>query len=466
MIRALRTLISYTTSLVIALFLAVIIWGVAVQESDVNQRRLIEIPVQLVGLPPDSEIENVPTMVQIQVEGPTSLVDDLSGRDFSAVLDVTESPAGDSTLPLLVEHNDELNQQLITTLFQVPETVEITIERIITKEIEVRVDVTGSVPRGYEIGNVFTDPVTIQITGGSSRVGQIDHARAEIFLDNPQEDASFSRRLSFLSATGEFLSVSGLDITTRDVQIAVEINQLTGFVAKPIIVRWEGSPPQGYRLLDVKVEPDNVLVTGRPNQLELLQLLPTETIDVTGFRETAIIQAVLEVPDGIEIVELEPIFVTFEIEPIITTDLIRTQPEISGLAEGFTTTLDVEEIDVFLGGPFDKIQSLTPNDVRVTLDLSGLDIGTHSVEPLADVFVSEVEVRSLQPPFVTVNITRIMTMTDDITGTIPLTETSLVPLPTLLSTVSTTSIYASIIVVPVALIPAGINLKKSKSKHT
>lgn len=462
MIQALRTLISYTASLIIALVLAVIIWGVAVQENDVNQRRLIDIPVQLIGLPPDSEIENAPRIVQIQVEGPTSRVDGLSGNDFSAVLDVTESPAGASTLPIIVTHNDALNAQLITTLFQIPETVEVTIERIITKEVQVVVDVTGSVPLGYETGTVFIDPPTIQITGRASRVEQIDQARAEVFLDDPQEDASFARRASFFSANGEQVSVSGLDVTSRDIQITVAVNQLTGFAAKPIIVRWEGSPPQGYRLLDVKVEPDNLLVTGRPNQLELLQHLPTEVIDVTGLRETAIIQAVLEVPDGIEIVDLEPIFVTFEIEPIVTTDLITVEPEISGLSEGLTTTLDIEEIDVFLGGPFDKIQSLTTNDVRVTLDLFGLDVGMHTIEPVADVFVSDVEVRSLQPPVVTINITRVMTMTEEITGTETLTETSLVPLP-LTQVVSSSPLLTMMMVsAPVAAIPAGIALTRIK----
>ena len=66
-----------------------------------------------------------------------------------------------------------------------------------------------------------------------------------------------------------------------------------------------------------------------------------------------------------------------------------------------------------------------PLDVRVTLDLLNLEIGTYSLEPLVSISVNDVTERSIQPATITVIITEAMTTTEGITGTLPVTETSL-----------------------------------------
>ena len=212
-------------------------------------------------------------------------------------------------------------------------------------------------------------------------------------------------------------------MSTEQVVVTVPVDQLAGFAAKPIVVNWQGDPAQGYRLLDVSVEPDSVLVTGSPELLDRLARVQTEPIDISGLRESRTMQVALDLPPGIELDEVRPVFVEIEIEPILTSSVIRKTPEIRALPEGLTVTLDVDEVRVFLFGPLDKLDSLLEDDVRVTVDLFGLDIGEHSLEPDADVFVSEIEVRSIQPPQVTVILTHTLTETEELTTTAELGAT-------------------------------------------
>jgi len=421
MIRLVKSLAANVATLLLSFILAAGIWVVAVREADpVDQRRLDDIPVQVIARPPDSAVSGIPDTVEVQVEGPTSIVSTLTIADFTAEVDLSGVSPGVTEVPVNIRHGEEL----VEIVWQSEERIAVQVEPIISRDVPVRVEVRGNAARGYELGELFLDPAEIVVTGVASRVESLAEARVTAFLDSPQQDVTLTRRPVFNDRQGNIVSVNNLDLSADEVQVTIPVNQLAGFAAKPIIVDWEGDPAQGYRLLDVNVEPDSVLVTGPPGLLESLSRIRTEPIDITGLRESVTQTVALALPAGIELDEVQPVLVEIVIEPILTSHVIRKTPEIRALAEGLTVTVGVDEVRVFLFGPLDKLDSLVEDDVRVTLDLFGLEVGTHGVELDADVFVGDVEVRSVQPPELTVNITRTLTTTEGLTATQSVTETS------------------------------------------
>jgi hypothetical protein len=122
-------------------------------------------------------------------------------------------------------------------------------------------------------------------------------------------------------------------------------------------------------------------------------------------------------------VDVQPIIVTVEIEPILTSDVVRRLVEVRALGEGLEAIVDPEQVRVFLFGPLSVLDSLAEDDIRVTVDLLNLITGTYVLEPFVSVSAEEIEVRSTQPAVVTVIITRVVTVTKVITGTESLTET-------------------------------------------
>jgi hypothetical protein len=144
---------------------------------------------------------------------------------------------------------------------------------------------------------------------------------------------------------------------------------------------------------------------------------------------TETLQVALDLPDEVMLEDPQPIIVTVEIGPILTSDVVQKAVEVRGLAEGLDAILEPEEVRVFLFGPLPALESLSEDDVRVTLDLLNLEIGTYNLEPLVSISVNDVTERSIQPATITVIITEAMTTTNGITGTLPLTETSLLNPP-------------------------------------
>lgn len=452
--RLVKSLAANVATLSLALILASVIWGIAVRANDPVNELQLRLPVEVVGRPADSSVTIAPSLIEVIVEGPASVLDGLTSNDFSAEIDLTDFGSGQATVPVQIRHNVES----IEIAFQLPEEVSVQVERIISREIPVRVEVRGEAARGYVLGEPFVDPAVIQVTGSASRVESLSEARVTVFLDNPQQDSVVPRRPVFYDRQGNIVGINSLELSAEEVVVTVPVDQLAGYAAKPIIVDWQGEPAPGYRLLDVRVEPDSVLLTGSPASLDALSRVRTEPVDVTGLRESVTLSVALDLPEGLQLDDLQPIIVQIEIEPILTSSVISKRPEIRALGEGLTVTLDVDEVRVFLFGPLDKLDSLVDEDVRVTLDLFGLEAGTHSLEPDADVFVSDVEVRSIQPPQLTVNITDAVTVTNNITPTSTPAATSSTS-----SGVTSGSALASLLMLlaaPASLVPIALVLTR------
>lgn len=402
-----RSLLSGLTTLLLAFILAVVIWATAVRVSDPVEARTLEVPVSIVGKEADAEVLSTPPeSVLINLQGPVSALDQLTPADFSATIDLSEVPYGEIEVPIQVEGGGEL----VDILSVFPETAELQLEQIVTREIPVDLQIRGEVARGHRITDTRVEPESIQVTGPADRVDQIAESRVIIFLDNEREDISELRRPTFYDMRGDVASTVGLTLNPREVEVIVPVQELAGFAEKPITVDWVGEPAPGYRLLDVKVEPSSVQVTGAPGILEGLRL-QTEPIDITGLDETTSQEMALDLPEGVGLVELQPILVTIEIEPILTSSVVQRPVEVRALEEGLEAILDPEEVRVFLFGPLPTLDSLEENDVRVTVDLLNLITGTHVVEPFVSVSADAVEVRSTQPAQISVIISGTVTDT-------------------------------------------------------
>jgi YbbR domain-containing protein len=70
-----------------------------------------------------------------------------------------------------------------------------------------------------------------------------------------------------------------------------------------------------------------------------------------------------------------------------------------------------QTVDVIISGPLPVLDALTPQDVIVTVDVTGLELGTHQLVPAVDVLVGNVLVESILPGTIEVVISPPITPT-------------------------------------------------------
>lgn len=420
-----RTIMSYLGSFLLALVLASIIWLNATQVQDPITTQFLQLDVNFDGQTEDSiRVSPEKQSVQLRIEGPQSTVNNASIADFRAFVDLTETPYGEIvSIPIeITAANTDLE------ISPIPGQVDVLLEQQVSREIPVELDIRGEVARGHAQGTAAIIPASITVSGRAKLVEQLDFALATVFLNDVLETTTGEHRPIFYDAQGRVASTADLSLSTEEVQVTVPVVESDGFADKLITVDWVGYPAPGYRLLSVSVDPPSVLVKGLPASINALTRLQTEPIDITGLTDTFTQQATLDLPTGVRLDQVEEIFVTIEIEPILSTDTRERDVEILGLREGMEATVEPKEVRVVLFGPLPLLDTLVADDVRVTVDAFDLISGTHRLQPIVDLPERGVEVRSIRPETIRVTITQTLTQTitntNGLTGTLPLTETN------------------------------------------
>lgn len=430
MIRASRFVLENLFTLLISLALAILIWTSAVQEEDPIQREFLPIPVNFVGQVDGSLLETPENpesqSVQVIFEGPASIVTQLTADDFSATVDLSLVVFGEDTaVPITVQpKNSE-----VSLLSQSPEQITVRVEQIVTQEVPVLLDVRGEVARGHTQGDPLLNPETITVAGPASVVTAFDFARVTVFLSDDRQTFFDTPQPIFYDKQGRVASVRELTLSAEQVEVTIPINQSAGFGDKIITADLVGVPAPGYRILSVVVQPPSVLVRGTPDQVNDLTSVSTEQIDITGLTESIRQQVALALPVGVELDEAVEIFVDIEIEPFRSTSSVQRPLELQGLGEELEAVVDPAEVRVILFGPLPVLDALQDTEVLVTVDLFGLDVGVYTLEPSVTLPDRGIELRSVQPAQVTVEITNAITITAGVTESIG-TAVPTLPAPT------------------------------------
>ena len=408
-----RSFLSKFTIFILSLLLAILIWIIASQENDPALLQSFPLPVDIVGQTEDSNLDISTETIIVVVEAASSVMQTLEPDDFSAVIDLRDVIVGEEiALPVTV--NTKTSGVSINSYS--PETVDVLLEQLVTKDVPVVLDIRGSVARGHTQGDPLIDPATITVVGTAEQVEPLDAARVTVFLNNVRDTFTSTPFPVFYDRQGQIASVSGLDkVSAESVAVTIPVEESADFAEKIIDVDWSGSPADGYRLLSINVEPPSALLQGSPSQLNALTQLSTEPIDITGLTETFVQPVTLELPTGITLDAVQGYTVTVEIEPIFTTAVYNRPIEFQGVEEGMDAIATPEEARVVLFGPLPILDSLTEDEVHVAVDAFGLVTGTYSLEPVITFPERGLELRSIQPPLITVEITP--TMTNTITNT-------------------------------------------------
>ncbi|UCC75690.1 MAG: hypothetical protein JSW37_09235 [Anaerolineales bacterium] len=407
--RVWREVISNLSSALLALFLAVVVWVVAVYEKAPPRTDVFPtvIPIQILDLAQDLVIASpVPTAARITVRALADTWEQLDTADFEATIDLLGQEAGDHEVPVTVT----TLRQGVSILNVEPDRVTVGLQELAERMIRVRVRVLdeGSIPLGYEFQLPVTTPGQVTVSGPKESVEQVAEAVVDVSLRNARDTVVSQERPVLLDA--EQNRIQDLAMTPATVTVTVVVERQVGYRDVTVRATTEGSPAPGYWISNITAKPALVTVYGDPAEIEALPgFLDAEATNVEGATSDVTARVALELPSGVlvfgEGAGEQGVLVEISIQPLLGGQTIRSELELRNLAFGFVATASPTAVDVILSGPLPALQELQPGDVQVILDLAGLRIGVHTVTP--QVVLPEglgLEVKSIVPDIVEVTI--------------------------------------------------------------
>ena len=383
----------------LALVLGLSVWVSAVTSADPNEVRIYPdpIPLEIVGNDPSLIItSNIPPEIEITLRAPRSVWERLTAQEGSvqATLDLSGLGAG--------EHHVDIQVRVLVRPYQIvladPETVTVMLEPNATRSLHLDLTINGLPAIGYQAGDVTLNPTEVVISGPESIVNQATHARVFVNLDGARENIEQSNSIQIVDENKTI--IRGLTITPETVQVTVPVSQQGGFRDVAVKVVVTGQIAAGYRLENISVFPPVVTVFSADSELvnSLPGILETQPLDLQDANEGITTRLALSLPENVTLVGAQTVQVTVGISPIQTSLTLLNQPiNVIGLTEGLSVQAFPQNVDVIISGPLPILDALTPQDVIVTVDVTGLGLGTHQLVPVVDVLVDNVLVESILP---------------------------------------------------------------------
>ncbi len=389
-----------------ALVLALAVWVAAVTSSDPDEVRIYPTPVniQIVGQGSGLIITgDVPHQAQITMRAPRSVWDQLTAKPDSvrAELDLSGLKQGKYQLNLQIQ----VDERPVRIVQVSPDSIPLTLEPLVTQTFPLNVDVSGQPAVGYQTGNPTLDVEQVIVSGAQSLVSRVKRVSVSINLGGAREGISSSTSITAYDENNQ--AVNGINLQPETAHITLPISQQSGFRDMAVKVVVHGQVANGYRLDNISVFPP--VVTVYSSDPALVSALPgvveTQPLDLQNINNDISTQLGLNLPSGVSVIGDPNVSIQADISAIESSlTLSNEKVEVTGLSPEMSAQISPATVDVIISGPLPLLDTLTHQDVLITVDATGLSEGTHQLTPSVQILVSNLQVESILPGTVEVTL--------------------------------------------------------------
>ena len=372
--KAIRWLGKNISAFLLAFFLAIAVWISAVTATDPNQERVFIVPIETLGQEANTEItSDLPERMQLTLYAPSSNLDKISKQDdgLSAWIDLTGLGEGIHDVP--IQYQIPADIRPVRVIAATPSRAEITIEELITATIPINNEIIGEPALGYQAETPLWSNLETTLSGRSSLIRQVAYIEAVLDISGATETIEKTIVLVPRDSEGKF--VQGLDLDPDRVTVIQPITLKGGYRNMVVKVVTIGQVADGYRQTHITVTPPNVMLfSADPALLDQLPgYVETETLDITDAIDDIETVLALNLLEGISVIGDDHVLVMVGVAAIEDSVKISRDVEIIGLRPGLEAQVAPAQVDILIAGPIPDLENITPVDVRVVLNLTGLE---------------------------------------------------------------------------------------------
>ena len=257
-----------------------------------------------------------------------------------------------------------------------PSYISVTVEKRAYKDVDVNVIYSGTVAEGFTAieEEQTLDYSTIRISGPASVVEQITQAVVEVSLADRTESITESYRFTLCDQDGEPVNSELVIVSVDEVELTLPIRMVK---TVPLVLNVTEGGGATEEITSIVINPVTIQVCGSPAALEDLNEVVLGTINLADYTEATELIYDIVLPDSVtNMTGLKQAIVTVEFPELSMRTLSVENIQILNVPEGTTVELTTKVLEILFRGPKEAIAALTAEDVMVTVDFTGAEIGT------------------------------------------------------------------------------------------
>jgi len=343
-------------------------------------------------------LSDLGTASQIRYVAPADLGLRVDSASFRATVDLggVDPKGGPVSLTIRVTAVDPRVQ----VLDYQPRRIVVTLDRVSQKTVPIRA-VLGTLPAGLTVGVPILDQTSAVVTGPESLLGKVTEAQARVTIDPSGIDVNRMIDLVAVDAAGN--PVIPIDVAPASVTVRVPVftDRRTRTVpVSPVII---GTPAAGFEVASVTVDPVVIQVEGDANDLASLDRADTVAVSVTGLSADLTTSVALQLPAGVQALGPGSVTVTVRLRALTGTRTFDAGLILVGARADLVYKLSTDRVLVTIGGSEADLDRLSGATLALTVDVTGLAVGSHQVKPTANL-TTGLSLLSVSPSPITVTI--------------------------------------------------------------
>lgn len=364
-----------------AVFLATVLYTGLVFSGSFTEQTVAGVTIDMVGQPDDwvplTQLETVEVRYRVAADSAQLVFPE----SFAATVDFEDYDATAAGQPQSLSVSIQPLVDGVTVLSVVPAQVTVAVDEVLTRTIPVRVE-RGTIPPGLDIGEPVVSVDEVTALGAATLLQRIDHAQARVTIDPSGINIEGPVELVPVDINGE--PVQGrVELSPSAVTVEIDVQQVQTRKTVPVTPRLTGTAAGGYSLNSITVDPPVITLVGLPDDLSGIAAVDTEPISVDGATESLSAEVGLVLPDGALLEEdaAGQVAVSIGIEATDATRTFAVGVACVGTAAESSCLSSQEQVAVRLAGPIGALAAIAAADLAVTVDVTGLGPGVHTVSP-------------------------------------------------------------------------------------
>lgn len=353
-------------------------------------------------------VSETPT-VTLKLKGNRSDLNELNASNITILVNLAAIQApGTQMVKYDVSYPANLPSNAFETLSQTPNLLLLKVENKVKKPIPIRIDyMETKVPEGYlaDKENPVLDVAYVEVSGPESSVSQITSAVVQVDLTEQTDSVVGTYEYVLCNADGEPVDAQMITTNVENINLSVKIQRVKEV---PLVLDLVDGGGASADTCKVELSKETIWVSGSENKLKDLESIVLGTVNLADLKEE-VNEMTFDVtlPEGVtnETGETQ-VTVTITFPDLMKKKLTITKDRFQaiGVPEGAEVGWITEMVEVELRGHKDLIRTITAEDLNVTVDFAGEELGIVSKLPKINMSTTYASVGAISVSAVTANL--------------------------------------------------------------
>ena len=354
---------------IFAVIFAFFMWIYVMAEVDpIIIRDIDSVPINITNMQELELLELTPEYgtdlnVRVSLRGRRSILNAQITRGIKAEGLINNPKEGEN---ILVVDLKDVDSNVEYTLY--PSDKQINLEKKMVIRKSVSVVQTGTLPEGYEIKEIKSNPASMYIEGPKTLVDSITTLMTTLDVSNYDKD--FSKKLQVIPVDRDNQEVKGVSINQDTVFVhAIVVKTKT----VPIVLDIPNSENDELKLSGYTIDPPEVVIKGKANIIDSIKEIKTEKVELSQLVENPNLKVKLVMPTGVE-TQTPEITLKSSMEKVISKEfnISKERIQISGNGQlpDISDNPDISDFIAVKITTTDKIMdTISENDIRIYIKM-------------------------------------------------------------------------------------------------